>query len=53
MAKEARDKSEDLDMQCSVCGERACYIFRGKDYCDKHLDEALEEFRLDKEKKNG
>jgi len=39
-------------MFCSVCGQRACYIFRGKNYCDEHLEKALEEFRLDKEKKN-
>ena len=53
MVKETRSESEDLDMFCSICGQRACYIFRGKDYCDEHLEKALEEFRLDKEKKNG
>lgn len=48
-----RDGQKGIGMVCSVCGQRACYIFRGRDYCDEHLDKAIEDFRIEKEKKNG
>ena len=50
MDETTRNGKKGLGLTCVDCGQRACYIFRGKDYCEKHLEKAIAAYR---ETKNG